>query len=77
MSDLRVPGLTERPYFSDDNDVSLEFSPCCRFEFGWHDHDRGYTHKMWRQHWIDSGMLWSHLLILEPPGWDPGAQLEA
>lgn len=71
------PGLADRPYFNDDTDASLQYCPCCRFQFGWHDHDRGYTHKMWRQHWIDSGMPWSHQLIPAPPGWDPVAQLEA
>ncbi|MFD4785078.1 hypothetical protein ACFWNH_29070 [Rhodococcus qingshengii] len=71
------PGLTERPYYNDDTDASLQYCPCCRFQFGWHDHDKGYTHTMWRQHWIDSGMPWSHQLIPAPSGWDPVAQLAA
>ena len=71
------PGLTERPYYNDDTDASLQFCPCCRFEFGYDDHDQGYTHRMWRRHWIDSGMPWSHQLIPPPPGWDPVAQLAA
>lgn len=39
--------------------ASLEICPCCGFQFGVTDDDKGFTIDEYRQQWIDTGMKWS------------------
>ena len=53
---------------------SYEICPCCGFEFGVTDDDRGFSYEAWREAWIARGMifLWP---AQKPAKWDPVAQL--
>jgi len=53
---------------------SYEICPCCGFQFGVTDDDRGYDYDQWRKKWIDEGMPWRDL-VAPPAGWDPVKQL--
>lgn len=54
---------------------SYEICPCCRFEFGVTDDDRGFTYGLWRKRWIDEGKPWRSTVQPPPEGWDPDDQL--
>jgi hypothetical protein len=77
------PGLGDPPR-ADGLYPSYEICPCCGFEFGVDDDDRGISYGTWRQEWIAGGMRWRSTYRgwrwwrgdpRKPPGWDPAAQL--
>jgi hypothetical protein len=74
-----VCGFTELPWPPVDQDGYglFEICPCCGFQFGVTDDDRGWTYEAWRAQWVSRGMPWDSAGIEPPPsGWDPKAQLE-
>ena len=73
------PGLY-RPAYSPDlgrKDPSYEICPCCWFEYGITDLDKGFSHDQWRAQWIADGMPWRSPVEGDdpPPGWDAREQL--
>ncbi|CAB4243599.1 conserved protein of unknown function [Methylacidimicrobium sp. AP8] len=68
------PDLLDPPR-SKSGGGSYENCPCCGFEFGYDDDDRGFTYEEWRQQWIEGGMLWRERPAYPPFGWDPVEQL--
>jgi hypothetical protein len=65
------------PAYSRRGNPSFEYCPCCVFQFGVTDDDKGYTYEQWRKKWISEGMVWDSLTKTHPPdGWDPVKQLE-
>jgi hypothetical protein len=69
------PGLEEPPHTASSGG-SFEICPCCYFQFGVTDDDKGFTYESWREHWIAKGMPWESATHREPPvGWDPKEQL--
>lgn len=54
---------------------SFEICPCCGFQFGVTDDDRGITPAVWRAAWVRNGMPWRSKGIPKPRGWDARKQL--
>ncbi|MDB6155272.1 MAG: hypothetical protein JWL90_3725 [Chthoniobacteraceae bacterium] len=68
------PGLQEPPH-SASGGGSYEICPCCGFQFGVDDEDKGLSYEEGRQRWVNAGMKWSGKGVAAPEGWDPGKQL--
>ena len=68
------PYLNEPPR-SPGGGGSLEICPCCWFEFGFDDDDRGFTYEQWRERWISEGKPWKSPSRRPPPNWDADEQL--
>lgn len=68
------PDLQEAPR-SRSGGGSYEICPCCGFQFGVDDDDRGVTPEKHRAQWIQGGMVWFSRSIPPPRGWDPRSQL--
>ncbi|MFN0068210.1 MAG: hypothetical protein ACKVYV_11295 [Limisphaerales bacterium] len=68
------PGL-ETPPRSGAGGGSYEICPCCGFQFGVTDDDRGITPAAWRVAWVRDGMPWRSKGIPKPRGWDARKQL--
>lgn len=69
------PDLTEPPR-SKSGGGSYEICPCCGFQFGVDDDDRGLTHAAARERWVRAGATWSSSTP-PPKGWSAKAQLDA
>lgn len=67
------PHLTEAPRLKGGGG-SFEICPCCGFQFGVDDDDRGITHAAARAAWVKHGMKW-HSRNAPPAGWNPKVQL--
>ena len=67
----------EHPPRGTEGGGSYEICPCCGFQFGVDDDDRGISASAWRDRWIRSGMKWSSAGIAPPEDWNPGRQLRA
>jgi hypothetical protein len=67
-------GLTDPPR-TEALGGSYEICPCCGFEFGVSDDDRGYSYQQWRADWIAYGMTWWSSARPAPADWDPRRQL--
>lgn len=70
------PGL-EHPPRGSDGAASLEICPCCGFQSGYDDDDRGVTPEAWRARWIEGGMAWWSRGTAAPKDWDAAGQLKA
>ncbi len=70
------PELHEPPR-SESGGASFEICPCCGFEFGYDDDDRGLTYEEARARWIGGGMPWWSRARPAPPGWSGAAQIIA
>ena len=55
--------------------ASFELCPCCGFEFGVDDDDRGVTYAQARATWIADGMKWWSASRTAPAGWNAADQL--
>lgn len=69
------PELTLPPT-SDVDGGSFEICPCCYFQPGFDDEDRGITHEQARDAWIADGMPWRSQQA-PPENWNPSLQWEA
>lgn len=58
-----------------NGDGSGEVCNCCSFDFGFSDHDDGWTYAAWRKKWIEDGMRWQWGKMAPPTWWDPEEQL--
>ncbi|HXT08144.1 MAG TPA: hypothetical protein VN715_14540 [Roseiarcus sp.] len=68
------PGL-EHPPRSSSGGPSHEICPCCGFQFGYTDGDKGFTYDEWRRRWImEKKLAWS-TRHGPPPNWNPAEQL--
>ncbi len=67
-------GLKENPR-SREGGGSYEICPCCDFEFGVTDDDKGIDYNTHREQWIAQGMQWSSKTRKAPKNWEPGSQL--
>lgn len=56
--------------------ASFEICPCCSFQFGVTDDDRGQSYAQWRRSWVAAGMPWDRGSTSPPLNWDPVAQLQ-
>jgi len=65
----------EEPARSESGSASFEVCPCCGFEFGFDDDDRGFTYETWRARWIKAGMKWWSQSRPAPARWNATAQL--
>ena len=54
--------------------ASFEICPCCGFEFGFDDDDRGVTYEQARARWIAGGMKWWSTSRPAPARWDAAQQ---
>lgn len=54
---------------------SYEICPCCGFQYGVDDDDKGITVTVARKRWIDGGMKWSSRGQPVPKLWKPQEQL--
>lgn len=54
--------------------ASMEICPCCGFQFGVTDDDKGISYDDYRQGWITDGMPWTSKQK-PPKGWNPQTQL--
>lgn len=71
--------LNEPPYYRQDNNPasgSHEICSCCGFQFGVDDLDKGYTHKTYREMWVESGARWYSNFTPPPLKWDYKEQLK-
>jgi len=68
------PDLTETPR-SHSGGGSYEICPSCGYQFGVDDDDRRVSFSEYRERWVNGGMTWWSRGILEPPNWNPRAQL--
>lgn len=67
------PNLVEPPR-SKSGGGSYEICPCCGFQFGVDDEDRGLTYETARERWIGGGAKWWSSTP-PPKGWKAEAQL--
>ena len=70
------PDLEKPPYWPDGQTTQYEICPCCGFEFGFDDQDRGETFVSYREKWIRGGRQWWAASEPPPTGWDPVLQLQ-
>jgi len=68
------PKLKEPPH-SKSGGGSYEICPCCGFQFGVDDDDKGITFLQARSKWIESGMKWQSKSKKPPAKWDAQKQL--
>jgi len=68
------PKLAEPPR-SKSGGGSYEICPCCGFQFGVDDDDKGLTYAQWRQRWIADGAEWWSSKTKPPANWDAEKQL--
>jgi hypothetical protein len=70
--------MEDPPFSKEEGRSSFEFCPCCAFQFGVTDRDKGYTYEQWRDKWVKEGMLWNEGMTYRPipADWDPVKQLE-
>lgn len=66
--------LDEPPY-DDKNRGNFDICPCCGFQFGVDDDDKGYTFKAYRDSWIGKGAKWFQP-DLKPENWNLENQLK-
>ena len=75
------PGLGQEPY-REDTGGSFEICPSCGIQFGYHDETGGDSarqaelYRVWRQRWIDGGMVWDKGRTEPPSLWNPLEQLK-
>ncbi|PZE23135.1 hypothetical protein DEI86_15510 [Curtobacterium sp. MCBD17_028] len=69
----RYPGLYE-PARNRYGLPSFDICPCCGYQFGVSDDDRGIDYDRWRQNWLDLGAPWWSRES-PPEGWDLERQL--
>ncbi|MCW5558721.1 MAG: hypothetical protein KIT22_12950 [Verrucomicrobiae bacterium] len=69
------PGLTENPR-PKSGGGSFEICPCCGYQFGVDDDDRGVTPSEHRQRWVATGAPWFSRATRPPPRWSARVQLE-
>ncbi|WP_206171040.1 hypothetical protein [Phragmitibacter flavus] len=55
---------------------SYEICPCCGFQFGVDDDDRGLTDEQAREAWVAKGMPWKSKSRKAPEGWDAAEQVQ-
>ena len=55
--------------------ASFEICPCCGFEFGFDDDDRGLTYDAARARWVAGGMKWWSASRPAPAGWEASEQV--
>lgn len=68
-------GLFEEPYAN--GIASDEICPCCGFQFGLDDFDRGEdVYEEWRNDWIKNGYRWYSRGRKAPDNWDAIKQLK-
>ena len=68
------PELQEPPR-GETGAASFELCPCCGFEFGFDDDDRGLTYEQARARWVAGGMQWWSSSRPAPAGWNAVQQL--
>lgn len=68
-------GLSEAPR-TRSGGGSYEICPCCGFQFGVDDDDRGVSHVTHRSLWQKGGFKWGSKNRQPPEDWDPRMQLE-
>lgn len=66
----------ELPQRGSEGGGSFEICPCCGFQSGVDDDDRGIPPSTWRRRWIEAGMTWWSRGQRPPAGWDPRLQLD-
>ncbi len=69
------PKLEEPPH-APSGGGSYEICPCCGFQFGVDDDDKGITFDQAREKWVKGGMKWHSKGIKAPKIWDGAKQLE-
>jgi hypothetical protein len=68
------PKLEEAPR-SKSGGGSYEICPCCGFQFGVDDDDKGLSYEEARERWIAKGMIWRSKGQKAPAKWDAAKQL--
>ncbi|MBN8248808.1 MAG: hypothetical protein J0L84_15380 [Verrucomicrobia bacterium] len=69
------PGLAEEPRPASGGG-SFEICPCCGYQPGVDDDDRGVTPSEHRRRWIVAGSPWFSRATPAPPRWSPQGQVE-
>ena len=68
-------GLRAAP-IDENGIVNSEICPCCGYQFGYDDQQRGISYEAARNRWIGAGMPWFSQSVTKPRTWDGSAQLK-
>ncbi|MBP1988672.1 hypothetical protein [Paenibacillus eucommiae] len=65
----------ESPQYTSDGKPMYNICPCCGFQSGFDDDDRGMTFEEYRKAWLSEGANWFNQKS-KPSGWELKAQLK-
>ncbi|MSU36366.1 MAG: hypothetical protein EXS36_14970 [Pedosphaera sp.] len=65
----------KEPPRSASGGCSYEICPCCGFQYGVDDDDKGITPEVARAEWVAGGMKWKSRSLKRPKAWDPAKQV--
>jgi hypothetical protein len=64
------------PQYNSHGEPMYNICPCCGFQSGYDDDDRGLTFEEFRKEWLDGGNNWFSSSTSKPLKWDLKEQLK-